>query len=110
MLTPKKVLYEMGHYSLTGAIVVVGAQAVTCVDGGLDVTEPKFSKWLRGLAEFDEDGLRRIEVSLSALANVCHDGHPWPLNFSSAKMVPLVKKYVAKQEAFLLEKACGDGR
>ena len=108
MLTPKKVLRTMEEYSLTQAVVCVGAQAAA--GDGEEVSEPKFSKWMRGCAEFSPDALRRIEVSLAALANVCHDGHPWPLDFRSPKMVPLIKKYVAQHEAYLLEKAVEDER
>jgi hypothetical protein len=106
MITPQGASDNLYHYSLTAAAVCIGANAA----GGEDVSEPKFSNWLRGTGRFSPEALRQIEVSFAALANICHDGYPWPLNFRSAAMVPLIRKYVEQHKLYLREKAEFDTR
>jgi len=85
MTSQEEAIKRMEEYSLTAAAVCVGAD---------NLSEAEFSHWVRGKRELAPDVLRRIDVSLSALANICHDGYEWPLNWRSPRMVEIIRRYV----------------
>ena len=95
MLTPEEVKDYMRNYSLTQSVIALAA----------GISDPDLSSWLRGRKELPPHVLSAIDHGLHALADIAHDSIPWPVDFSSPKMVPLLAKYLAKHEAYLREKA-----
>ena len=102
MLSQEQVFVFLRDYSpTTQSAIAFAARAA----GATNITDATLSNWLRGRTSLPEEALECIESGMAAIANICHDGYRWPLDFSSPKMDGLIREYVGKHRQYLVEKA-----
>ena len=105
MLIPDQVFAFLHDYSPTTQSAVAVAARVA---GARNVTDATLSNWLRGRTTLSAEALECIQTGMAAIANLCHAGYPWPLDFSSPRMDGLIREYVKKHREYLVAKAMED--
>jgi hypothetical protein len=105
MLSPEQVFAFLRDYApTTQSAVAFAARAA----GAPNITDATLSNWLRGRTTLSAEQLECIQTGMAAIANLCHAGYPWPLDFSSPKMDGLIREYVGKHREYLVAKAAED--
>lgn len=104
MLTPKKIFDFMHHYSVTQSAIVIAARAA----GAEKLTDGIFSFYLRGRTELSPETLAQVEVGMGGLANLIHYSNPIPVDFSTARVLPVLRKHVREHQEYLRAKAAED--